>query len=112
MHSENRIDRRTFVKVSGGALALGLTPAPDLRVTPKLPATPANEARYPAKWYEFTEHPDSDTCWSLSVGPDGRIQRDQLDYLFDLAEKVQDPPDSGRATQCKIHYSIRVASRA
>jgi len=33
-------------------------------------------------------------------------QRDKLDYLFDLAEKVEDPPDSGRATQCKIHYSF------
>jgi hypothetical protein len=78
-------------------------------------------------WYQFTEHPDSDSCWSLSVGPDGRIyaaacaertpggtvqlvryneQTDSLDYLFDLADKVDDPPESGRATQCKIHYSF------
>ncbi|MBT4818094.1 MAG: hypothetical protein HON70_20475, partial [Lentisphaerae bacterium] len=29
-----------------------------------------------------------------------------LDYLFDLDEMVDDPRDSGRATQCKIHYSF------
>ena len=28
---------------------------------------------YKVSWYQFTEHPDSDSCWSLSVGPDGRI---------------------------------------
>lgn len=82
---------------------------------------------YEVKWYQFTEHPDSDSCWSLSVGPDGKIyaaaccehtpggtvkvvryneETDSLDYLFDVAEVVDDPPDSGRATQCKIHYSF------
>jgi len=82
---------------------------------------------YKTIWYEFSEHPDSDSCWSLSTGPDGRIyaaacaetvpggvvkvvryneQRDSLDYLFDLDEVVDDPRDSGRATQCKIHYSF------
>jgi len=82
---------------------------------------------YEVTWYQFTEHPDSDSCWSLSVGPDGRIyaaacaesmpggivklvryndQTDSLDYLFDLDEVVDDPRDSGRATQCKIHYSF------
>jgi len=82
---------------------------------------------YKVNWYQFTEHPISDSCWSLSVGPDGRIyasacaegtpggtvkvvryneEKDSLDYLFDLAEMVDDPPESGRATQCKIHYSF------
>ncbi|NLV74759.1 MAG: hypothetical protein GXY52_08775 [Chloroflexi bacterium] len=82
---------------------------------------------YPVHWYQFTEHPDSDSCWSLSVGPDGRIYAaacsegtpggyvkvvryneatDALDYLFDLDQLVDDPRDSGRATQCKIHYSF------
>ncbi len=82
---------------------------------------------YETKFYEFTEHPDSDSCWSLSTGPDGRIYasacaegvpggvvklvrydegRDRLEYLFDLDEMVDDPRDSGRATQCKIHYSF------
>lgn len=78
-------------------------------------------------WYQFTGYPKSDTCWSLSVGPDGRIytaaccehlpgetikvvryneQTDSLDYLFDMDKMVDDPRDSGRATQCKIHYSF------
>lgn len=82
---------------------------------------------YPVTWYEFTEHPASDSCWSLSVGPDGRIyasacaesvpgetvkvvryneETGSLDYLFALDEIVDDPRDSGRATQCKIHYSF------
>jgi hypothetical protein len=82
---------------------------------------------YPVTWYPFTEHPDSDSCWSLSAGPDGRIyaaacaegvpggivklvryaeDTDSLEYLFDLDEMVEDPRDSGRATQCKIHYSF------
>jgi len=79
------------------------------------------------RWYPFSEHPDSDSCWSLSTGPDGRIyaaacaegvpggvvklvrydeEMDSLEYLLSLDEAVDDPRDSGRATQCKIHYSI------
>jgi hypothetical protein len=82
---------------------------------------------YVVRWYPFTEHPNSDSCWSLSTGPDGRIyaaaccehlpgetvkvvrydeHSDSLDYLFDVDEVVEDPRDSGRATQCKIHYSF------
>ena len=69
------IDRRTFMKVGGGVLAAGLAPA----VAAEAKAVGAKAARavdatpFPVKWYPFTEHPDSDTCWSLSVGPDGRI---------------------------------------
>jgi len=96
---------------------------PDLNLTEKKdPSGP-----YPVTWYQFTGHPDSDSCWSLSTGPDGRIyasacaegvpggvvklvrynqEHDRVDYLFDLDEKVDDPRDSGRATQCKIHYSF------
>ena len=86
-----------------------------------------NSDDYQVTWYEFSEHPDSDSCWSVSAGPDGRIyasacaetipggavklvryneKTDALDYLFDLDEMVDDPRDSGRATQCKIHYSF------
>jgi len=82
---------------------------------------------YEAKWYPFTGHPESDSNWSLSVGPDGRIYTaaccegvpggivklvryndvtDSLDYLFDLDRMVDDPRESGRGTQCKIHYSF------
>ena len=132
MSSGNQIDRRTFMqavrKVGGGAAAAGLAPfvAADAQIL-SAAAGLASEAPYPVKWYPFTGHPDSDSCWALSVGPDGRIytaacaervpggvvkpvryneQRDDLDYLFDLAEKVNDPGDSGRASQCKIHYSF------
>jgi hypothetical protein len=87
---------------------------------------------YEVKWYQFTERPISDSCWSLSTGPDGRIyasacaegtpggivtltrynrQTDSIEYLFDLDEKVEDPRDSGRATQCKIHYSFAPSLR-
>jgi len=93
----------------------------------KLPPAKAGEGGYSTSWYPFTEHPDCDTCWSLSVGPDGRIyaaacaetvpggvvkvvryndKTDGLDYLFSVDEMVDDPGDSGRATQCKIHYSF------
>ena len=82
---------------------------------------------YDVKWYPFTCHPVSDSCWSLSVGPDGRVyaaacceylpggvvkvvryneEADAVDCLFDVDEVVDDPRDSGRATQCKIHYSF------
>jgi len=82
---------------------------------------------YKTTWYEFSVHPLSDSCWSLSTGPDGRIyiaaccegvpgetvkvlryneEDDALDVLFDLDKMVDDPRDSGRATQCKIHYGF------
>ena len=89
--------------------------------------TISSEGAYEVKWYPFDGHPDSDSCWSLSVGPDGRIyaaaccertpggvvelvrydaEHGALEYLFDLDRVVADPGDSGRATQCKIHYSF------
>jgi hypothetical protein len=79
------------------------------------------------KYHEFTERPLSDSCWSVQTGPDGRIYiacctehtggetatvvrldeaTDTLEYLFDLDEVTGDLRDSGRATQCKIHYSF------
>ena len=79
------------------------------------------------KYHEFTERPLSDSCWSVQTGPDGRIYiacctehtggetatvvrldeaTDTLEYLFDLDEVTSDLRDSGRATQCKIHYSF------
>ena len=82
---------------------------------------------YETTWYDFSKHPDSDSCWSLSTGPDGRIyaaaccegisggvvqvtryndETDSIDYLFSVDEVTDDPFDSGRATQCKIHYSF------
>jgi len=79
------------------------------------------------RWMPFASHPESDSCWSLSRGPDGRIYAaaccehkpggfvrivrydaasDALEDLFDVDQVVDDPRDSGRATQCKIHYSF------
>jgi len=82
---------------------------------------------YPVAWHPFMFHPKSDSCWSLSVGPDGRIyaaaccehspgetvvpvryneETDAVEPLFEMDRVVDDPRDSGRATQCKIHYSF------
>jgi hypothetical protein len=141
MTKPSDMDRRSFIKTSSALAALaptlaakhaGLASAPAQHVHPhakprEIEFAIAADGPYPTKWYPFTGHPDSDTCWSLSVGPDGRIyaaacaesvpggvvkptryneQRDDLDYLFSLDEKVDDPGTSGRATQCKIHYSF------
>jgi hypothetical protein len=117
------IGRRDFMRAGAGIVSAGLAVA---QASGAQNAAPDAEP-YKVHWYPFTEHPDSDTCWSLSVGPDGRIyaaacaegvpggvvkpvryneQKDGLDYLFNLAEMVDDPGDSGHATQCKIHYSF------
>jgi len=121
-------DRREFLKGAAGlaAAACGLAQAPSAEHAKTAP-TGSGDAGYGVTWYPFTEHPESDSCWSLSAGPDGRIyaaacaegvpggvvklvrydeRRDALEYLFALDEVVEDPGDSGRATQCKIHYSF------
>jgi hypothetical protein len=90
-------------------------------LTPSDAATAAPDVSF----YPFDQIPISDSCWSLSTGPDGRAyaaactemtggvsayitryneQADGLDYLVEMAQAVGDPVDSGRATQCKIHY--------
>lgn len=77
----------------------------------------------------FSKVPVSDTCWSLTSGPGdiayagiccehtGGVSAyvasydaatKKMDYLVDVADAVGDPADSGRATQCKIHYSMVV----
>lgn len=79
------------------------------------------------KFYRFEEWPGADSCWSLSTGPDGKIYAaacveltpgstvcitryndtlDKIDYLLEMDKVVNDPRDSGRATQCKVHYSF------
>jgi len=121
--------RRDFLKGSALATATWLT-LPQVMVTATAGAEPQEDPlsdAYRSSWYPFTAHPEADTCWSLSVGPDGRIyaaacaesvpggvvkvarynaSKDGLDFLFSLDEMVDDPADSGRATQCKIHYSF------
>jgi len=80
-----------------------------------------------SKFYPFDREPIPDSCWSLSAGPDGRIyaasccerlpgggvyvlryddETDSLETVVDVAEATGEPLDSGRATQCKIHYSF------
>lgn len=80
-----------------------------------------------AVFYVYDQVPVSDTTWSLHTGPDRRVyaaacmegrgggvaiiaryndQTDALDYLVDVGEASGDPPESGRASQCKIHYSF------
>ena len=76
---------------------------------------------------QFAERPLSDSCWSLHTGPDQKIYAaacaehspgetvtvtrhrrcdDSIEYLFDMDRVTGDLRDSGRATQCKIHYSF------
>lgn len=123
-----KLKRREFLMSSAGAAAalLALPAAGAASVGGGAAKNPERED-YQTSWYPFTGHPDADTCWSLSVGPDGRIyaaacaesvpggvvkvvryneKKDALDYLFSIDEMVNDPGDSGRATQCKIHYSF------
>ena len=124
-----QLKRREFLKSGAGAAAawLALPGLPQATQASEKHDKPTRKGAYQTSWYPFTGHPDADTCWSLSVGPDGRIyaaacaesvpggvvkvvryneQKDGLDYLFSLDEVVDDPGDSGRATQCKIHYSF------
>ena len=85
-----------------------------------------------AKFYSFDLDPLADTCWSIHTGPDGRIyaaaccehtpggqvnvlryndETDSLDQVVNIARVVDEPWDSGRATQCKIHYSFAPSQR-
>lgn len=86
-------------------------------------ATEEHQSRY----YPFDQRPLSDSCWATHTGPDGRVyaasciehtggesativrfdeQNDRLEYLVELDQATGDLRDSGRATQCKIHYSF------
>jgi hypothetical protein len=77
----------------------------------------------------FEKTPYADTCWAVIEGPDERAyvaaccersaggtvfllrydpRTQELEYLLDVAEAVGCPPGDGRATQCKIHYSMVV----
>ncbi len=129
--------RRTFLKRGAGAVSAGFALAHGLpagasatsestAATNQTSVSAANE-KYTCTYFEFSKHPDSDSTWALSVGPDGRIyagacaetvpggvawvvryneKKNALDYLFQADKLVDDPGDSGRATQCKIHYSF------
>jgi len=97
------------------------------KATNGLPALqpPVDELEF--RYLEFSERPLSDACWSVQTGPDGKVYiasciehtggqsatvvrydrgEDKLEYLFEVDEVTGDLRDSGRATQCKIHYSF------
>ncbi len=80
-----------------------------------------------ALFYPYHQVPISDTTWSLLTGPDRRVyasaciehrggaaaivtryneEKDTIEYVIDIGESCGDHPSSGRATQCKIHYSF------
>jgi hypothetical protein len=79
------------------------------------------------EYHEFSRRPLADSCWSTQTGPDGcvyhaccvehtggetvtLVRHDEAgggpEYLFDMDVVTGDLRDSGRATQCKIHYSM------
>lgn len=75
----------------------------------------------------FSDHPAHDTIWTITLGHDGHVyiglclegkgggvaqmyvydtvQR-RLRHLADMGEVTGEPPDSGHATQGKIHFSL------
>ncbi|MEI6500712.1 MAG: hypothetical protein WCP21_06755 [Armatimonadota bacterium] len=83
----------------------------------------------PRQWelVEFTDHPDHDTIWTITLGHDGQVyvglclegkgggvaqvyrydtQARCLQHLADIGKVTGEPPDSGHATQGKIHFSL------
>ena len=78
------------------------------------------------KIVDFTELPVHDTTWALNSGPDGsayaaaccehlggvaavlvRYRADGTrEPLIDMGESTGQPGHNGRATQCKVHYSL------
>jgi hypothetical protein len=79
------------------------------------------------KMYVLDKLPVHDTIWAMITGSDNNIyiaacceyiggmgafltryntKKDKIEYLLDIAEAVGEPPETGRASQCKIHYSM------
>ena len=79
-----KVGRREFLKGGAGLAAAGLVMPATARDASANATSQGNASteRYATSWYPFTGHPDADTCWSLSVGPDGRI------YAAACAESV------------------------
>jgi hypothetical protein len=70
MKAPGGIGRRDFMKAGTGVLSAGFMLA---GAAAKAAGLQGSAEEYSVKFYPFTEWPTSDTCWSLSVGPDGRI---------------------------------------
>ena len=79
-----KIKRREFLTTGAGAAAawLALPALAGAAPADAKKGKSASQKGYPVSWYPFTGHPDADTCWSVSVGPDGRI------YAAACAESV------------------------
>lgn len=83
----------------------------------------------PAQWESvvFTEHPTHDTIWAITRGHDDQVylglclegkgggvaqlyqydtRERRLRHLADVGALTGEPPDSGHATQGKIHFSL------
>ncbi len=79
------------------------------------------------KMYVMDKLKVHDTVWSMIAGADNNVyiaacceyiggmggflvryntRRDKLEYMLDIAAAVGEPPETGRAAQCKIHYSM------
>ena len=97
------------------------------RPTPEARPMVKTHPDYQVRYYEYAQRPLSDSCWATHTGPDGRVygasctehtggetativryneKTDLLDYLVEVDQATGDLRDSGRATQCKIHYSF------
>lgn len=80
-----------------------------------------------AKMYVMDKLKVHDTIWSMIAGADNNIyiaacceyiggmggylvryntKKDSIEYMLDIAAAVGEPPETGRASQCKIHYSL------
>ena len=78
-------------------------------------------------YFTFYDHPENDTCWSLTMGTDKKVyiglcmeftsggiaqlynfdtEKEKLNHILDISEITGDYPESGRATQGKIHFSL------
>ena len=105
MSSRREIDRRTFMKAGSGVLAAGL--APSLGAEANRPATGASplaaearalrETAFAVKWYPFTGHPNSDTCWVAFR----RARR------TDLCGCLRGEHARGRSQACPLQRTVR-----
>lgn len=78
-------------------------------------------------YFTFTGHPENDTCWAQKMGMDKKVyiglcmeftsggiaqlynfdtEKEKLTHVLDIAKITGDFPESGRATQGKIHFSL------
>ena len=77
------LDRRDFMRGSASMLTAGMALySRDSDMSKGEEPQNRDSLPYKVKFYEFSEYEISDTCWALSMGPDGRI------YAAACAENV------------------------